>query len=338
MSTGIGNKSFVLVGKEGTIGTAATAAQSKLEIVELTLAQTTGVIEDGSLNNVVASRRSIVAVGGLTKVTMRVRCNFDGLGQLYKALLPTITGPTGTTPVILHTFKENVTQASFTLEISMGDAPTTAKVVRITGTYLTSLGWRGQASKGTAGMVEVSAEWLGQTMTPDVTAGMTDPGFPLSFPVHFIQAQTASGQLSDGTADAASALRVRNVEVQLSRPFDENRYFFGSGNPDVAVQNGWLDCMWRFTEEYNSKAILDASRLQTPVGVTNGLIVLFKDAVSLRTLKLQSKSAVLESASVPISGPGIVTQSVSWRAFYNTADTSCITVTTESADTSWVSA
>jgi hypothetical protein len=164
------------------------------------------------------------------------------------------------------------------------------------------------------GTVTLSAPANGSLVT--ATAVFSTLQAPSLLPVLYHQAITAD----DGTADAASSVRIRSFEVTLENPHAEDRFYLGSLNIDEPIRQDFLTARWRLTQEFTTKAQFDAARAFTQGSPQ----FLFRHATDLggtnfREFELRSNKANLVEFSAPIEGYGIILSTATWEAFYDDA-------------------
>lgn len=317
---GLGHKSYLQFGpKETTYGTFVTPTK-KLEVISFNVAPQVGVIQDPSLYDA-QSRRGIFQGALSYKGTVVLRLNYEGLEELFRGVF----GGAGYTSTVVsgsvrdHTFKESASLNSYSFECIIGDI-TAGTCFRLVGAKLTALTVRGTAGVGTDAMLQaefsVIAKDMQSNQTP--TAALS---FPAVFPVLYHQALT----IDDGTADAASSVRVRSFEVSLENPHAEDRFYLGSVNIDEPLRSDFLVARWRLTQEFKTRTQFDAARAFT----AGSPQLVFRHPTDLgggffREFELRSGSANLVEFSNPVEGFGIILSTATWEAWRDATDASAL--------------
>lgn len=321
---GIGMDSYLQLAKEATYGTAPAAATAKMELLSASINPIISVLEDPSMNNSIISRRAVLQGGQYVQGTFRVRANFVGMEELYRALLASYVFTGGSK---LHTFKEGTALFSYSFDFCVGNIPT-GKVNRIVGALVTGLRMAGTAGTGETGFITIDVDVVGVSIAPNTTP-MTAASFPSAQPIIFTLEQHA--QLQEGSGATTANMNVRSFEISAAIPYNTQRFILGSVNALRPVRNGFLDVTWTFEEEWTDYLLMDAVR--GAAAVTAPLKVQFKQAANFdgtlfRTLTLQSSSVVGSEFTVPVDGPDVIYQTASYRCAHNTTDVSALVITT----------
>ena len=265
-TTAPGHKSFLLIAKESTFGTAPGTATDKIDVESFEWDQNMSAIADPNMNSSGASPRSIVQ--GLQFVTgrFRVRVGFGGFEELFRFCLPNYSSAVADTTARDHTFKEptNTGLSSYTIDWSAGDVPS-GKVTRFLGTVCT--GWRftlvpGQSDTGVMILdIDFVAASVAENTTP--MAGSLTVTNLLAVPFHLLL-RTGSNLL-DGSGLSAGNIYIKSLALDVTYPHDAARGFLGSVAADTAIRNGPMNAMVDI--EYAFKIKVPEERLQTIVTV-----------------------------------------------------------------------
>src|SRR3990172_809097 len=157
MAISEGRKSYIQFGLEATWGTGV-AATNRLEVISMDLAPDQGTILDPSLNNSVG-RRGVFQGGRVIRGTILVRCNYQGMLKLMKALFgvtwtPTLVEAATSWDHIIHDQLAQLGVHSLTIELIEGDIDV-GKCQRLTGAVITALTLRIVAGQGQDAMMQV---------------------------------------------------------------------------------------------------------------------------------------------------------------------------------------
>jgi len=309
---GMGHKSYIQIGEESTFGTAVAATQ-RLEVISMDINPVIGVIPDPSLNNQ-QSRRALYQGGLLYRGKIVTRANYEGGGfhQLLKAAMGSLV-TTGAGP-FTHTFKEAASPPSDTIEMIEGDIPA-GQEQELVGSIVTGFTFRIGSGLGADAMGRFEFDFLakdkvsGQTPTAALTAPATEP-------VLFHQATT----IDEGSDDTAANIRVRSVELTLTNPYADDRFYQGSINIDQPIRNDFLIARWRFEQEFITKVLFDRAKAFT----TANLNLIYTQAAN--TLTFRSNKAQLVEYGNPIEDYGIIKATATWEAFYDATDASALVI------------
>jgi len=339
-TVGVGAKSSVTFAKETTFNTApTTGTPKKLELITAAITPRMSVIEDPSMSNAQASRRFVGQGGQYYEWSMKLRINYEGMEELWRMYLPTYTNAVTDTTARDHTFKEGVITPgavgnSYCIDFSFGDVPS-GTVNRLTAAYGTDLRITGQAGTGENAMLMVECKGLAKTLTSGVTpaTGMTGGSFPAAYGVIFHQAILTTNALKDGSANTTADIRLKSFDLSYTRPFDPNRFYFGSVSADYPVPSGPVDATWTFEEEWNDKTLLDNAKANTPTGLllTMQHPTVVGSTTAKREFELLANSITASDYSGEIPGFGVIIQRVSYRLWLNTGDSSLLVLRTRNA-------
>jgi len=311
---GRGHKSYLQFGVETTYGTAV-AATHKVEVISMKVDPIIGVIRDPSLYDAVA-RRALYQGGLMYKGNFVIRCNYSGLGVLWKAALGAVA-TTGVGPYV-HVFKESADLPSLTLQMIEGNIPAT-QYQRVDGAIITSMTIRGTAGQGDDGMVQVEFEVLAKNKLNVASAPTTITNFPALAPVLFHHATV----VDNGTGDTSSDIRVRSFEISHRSPFTEDRFYLGATNIDQPLREDFVACQWKITSEFQTIAQFNAAAAFT---VGDPELTFTTGATAI--LNIVSNSANLVEYSNPVENYGIILAQATWEAWYNSSDLTSLMLTT----------
>jgi len=165
---GLGHKAYVQFGgREATYGTFQVPTK-RLEILNWNVTPVIGSIMDGSMSGN-PSRRGIYQSGQLFRGTFSCRVNYEGLEELFRNAFGSyartvVSGNTGD-----HTFREGSTLSPMTLEVNLGDVPSSGRCFRLLGAKLTGLTIKGAAGSGNDGMLTVEFTVVARDYLSDQT-------------------------------------------------------------------------------------------------------------------------------------------------------------------------
>lgn len=306
---GLGHKSYLQIGKETTYGTFVPATGYIYELIREDLHLEQGIIQDPSLYNNRA-RRGIYQGGQLVRGTIVLRCNYEGLPEIFRGCFGGYTSAVVETGVIDHTFKLASTLPSYTLQVIKGDI-TTGTCWRVVGAKFVSCTIRGAAGQGTDAMLTVEIGVLAQSMSSGAAITGSLTALP-TFPVIFGDAVT----LDDGTTDSQANLGIKDFEAALEQPFTDDRFYFGSKNIAEPLPSDFVNATWRITEEFNSPTAF-TQLLAFTVGSP---LLKFQHpatigAASKREFEIRSDSAQLTDAPAAVDNFGPLRQVLNWQAF-----------------------
>jgi hypothetical protein len=323
MPPGQGHKSYLQWGpKEATYG-AFQAPTQKLELVSSGVEIDRGVIRDPSLYAQVA-RRGLYPGAYLYRGPLVLRLNYEGMLEIFRGAFGSYSNALVETGVRDHTFKSGSLLNSYSPEIIQGDIPTT-KCFRVLGAKLPSITIRGKAGSGDDAMVMMELNVLAKDKISDV-APTASLNFPAVLPVLYHSFGLGGAVVDDGTADAASSVRVREFEVKLEQPHtDFDRSYLGSQTIDEPLRSDFVTATWRLTQEFTTKTQFDAARNFTEGSPR----LVFQDstvigATSKREFELRSNRANLVNFSDPVEGYGVLISTATWEAFHDDTDVSAL--------------
>lgn len=180
---GLGHRSYIQIAKQSAYDTfvqpTADARGVKLEIINWRVEPVIGVIRDPSLYNAV-TRRAIYQGGRSVRGTFTVRCNYEGLEELYRSAMADYSqGLVGGSAdqVRDHVFALGSTLGMLSIECVWGDIPQ-GKCFRLTGCKMVGMTIRGTAGQGNDAMLTVEFTVLAKNMTSN--HDFTDPEVAVS--------------------------------------------------------------------------------------------------------------------------------------------------------------
>jgi hypothetical protein len=314
---GKGHLSYLQFAEESSYGTAV-ASTHKIEVINMDIGPFVGVVRDPSLYDGV-SRRGIFQGGTGFRGRFTTRMNYEGMGVLLKATLggtPTVSGSNPYT----HTFKEGSTPPSLTLQCIEGNVPA-GGYFRVDGAYITAMTLRGSAGQGEDSMVQAEFEVVAKSKVSVASAPASVANFPALEPLLFHQTTT----VDTGTNDSAADVRLRSFELSYRNSYDLERFYFGSTTVDQPIRNGFVECRWRITQEFQTKSQFD----NAVAFATERLDLVFTSGT--KSFRASSGSAVITEYANPIEGYGIIMANSTWEAYRNASDgTSLIIVNVNS--------
>lgn len=323
----VGHKSFALICKEATLGTAPAAATAKFELVNFEFSTNQSTAEDPSMSSAGYFPRAIEQ--GLQFVTgkFRVKVGFEGFEELWRMVLPSYSSSVVSGSVIDHTFKEGVTLSSYTIDISMGDVPT-SKVTRFLGCFLTGFRFSIAAASGESGLliadIEFAAASVANTVTPMTTIAVAN-----LVPIAYHRLLRTTGNLNDGTSVTESSIYLRSLSLAIRIPHETANGYLGSVWADQPFRNGVgsgkLDIEMRW--DANSLALMTALTANSPAALT----FFFQHPTTIgssskRELQLTMSSPCSADYGVAVQGAGMWIQKASYGLAYNTSDASALKV------------
>lgn len=321
---GLGHKSYLQTGpKETSYGTYVAPTQ-KLEMLPgWDLPLDPSVIPDPSLYGGV-SPRALFAGPTIYQGSMPFRLNYEGLLELFRGVLPLYSSALVETGVRDHTFKEGPTLNSYSPELILGDVPA-GKCFRVLGEKHPDLTIRGTAGTGDDAMLRAEFKMI----VKNVLSNQTPTGslvFPAVLPVIYHSDDAAAAVVDDGTADAASSVRVRSFEMAYEQPHTaEERVYLGSKTIDEPLRNALVKCTWKLTQEFNTLTQFEAAKNFTEGSPR----LLFQHPATIgvsskREFEIRSNKANLLGWSAPIESYGIILSTATWQAFNDPTDASAL--------------
>lgn len=326
-----GINSYLQLSRESVPGTPPATAEAKYELISENIVPVISTITDPSMSNVSISRRSISPGPQYVAGPVRVRCNYVGMENIYRAFLASHVMSGAGVPRT-HVHKEQAALSTYTVEVSKGNVPT-SKVNQIVQAYITSLKFSGQAATGDGGMVMVDFDVMGTLLTPNATP-LSGASLAAAHPVIYHQMVAAS--MRDGSTATTANQIIRSFEVSMTQPH-VSEPVMGSLTNRPPTRNGPFEVNWMFEEEWTDYLLLQQA--QSATNPTNGVRIEFKQAASLwdstnqRTLTLASSSVTPASYDDPIDGPGTILQKINYQAFYNATDLTALILTTINENT-----
>ncbi len=163
---GLGQLSYMQIGKESTFGTGVPATQ-RLELISSNVQPVIGTIPDPSLYSGV-SPRGLFQGGLYFRGTFVVRMNYDGLMELCRGVFGSYSSSTVGTGVLDHLFKEGATLPSYTMEVCEGGVGTSVtNVFKLTGAKFINVTFRVTAGQGVDAMVQAEFTVLAKDKVSD---------------------------------------------------------------------------------------------------------------------------------------------------------------------------
>jgi hypothetical protein len=326
VTPGLGFNSKLLISHETTYGTAPAAAEYAVELMSAEINPRLSVIEDPSLSGTQRSRRFIGQGGQYVEWSAKFRVGYEGILPLLRLMFPGYTGATVDT-IRDHTFKEGTgaTQLSWTLDFVWGNVPAST-CNRLVGAYCSSFRMSGTAGTGEGAMLMLELSGVAKSATPGTTP-MTGGTLQAAIGVIYHQQLRTTGNFKDGSGAAVDAIQLRSFELNVTSPFDSQRFLFGQLNAEAPVPNGFLDATFVFDEEWTLTSLMTAALANTPTA----LRLFFQHpttigTVSKRELQIDVNSPTAAEFSTAVPGFGVITQRGSFRAAYNTSDASLIVI------------
>jgi hypothetical protein len=314
-----GHKAFCQFIKESSTYGTWTAPDKALEVISIDAQPVLATIPDPSLNNR-PSLRALFQGGFLYRVKVSLRMNYEGLASVFEGCFGSAASSSAIeTGVYAHTFKEASLMPAYSFELQEGDPVGDTTITRYLGCKFTSMMIKGTAGTGADAFLHLDVEFIAKSVTVDqaVTGSLTAASV---YPIMYHHAITIDNGLS-----AAGTIRVRSFEVSLTNPLAEDRFYLGALNIDEPVRNDFLSVRWKFTEEFQSRALLTAATAFTvasPQLVFRGPALI--GATKYHEFELRSNKAQWSAYSNPVSGYGIVTAQHEAQAFYDTGDATAL--------------
>lgn len=303
-----GHKTYMQIGaKETTFGTfnapSGTYAK-KLEVVSWNLSPQLTTIRDRSLWAQL-SRRAMYQGPVSYKGTITVRCNYEGLKEIFRGVFGTYAA-TAVDTTKDDAFTEGLTLNSYSIEIAYGDLPS-GKILRVVGAKFIGLTIKGNAGTGDDGMLTVDLQVIARDIDTNAGAGYTATGglsFPTPYPVMFHQAVV----VDDGTSDSASNIRMTAFEASIEQPHIEDRYYLSSLLMDEPIRSDFVVGKMKFTQEFNSMSQWLAARnfttgsprlvFQHPTALTTVTTTLVNNTLGQNTITRGSGSFITDGVKV----------------------------------------
>jgi hypothetical protein len=318
---GRGHVSYLQFGRETVAGTPV-AATRRIPFISNVVTPDIGFIESDLLDNSV-SRSNFYQGGQGFPFTIEGETWYEGLLLLIDGLMGTATfganggTTTGTNPYV-HTFIERALLNSYTFELIDGDIETT-KCQRLAGAKLIGITVRCVAGRGNDAICKFTIEGFATGYATNITP-TTSLTSVAALPVLYHEATT----VDDGTADAASLIRMRSFELALTNEVDKERFYMSAINPDEPIRNNFLDVTFRAVKELQSKTLLDAA-----LAFTSGSPKLVFGSAASKRITFDIGSAKIRSYTHPVNGYGIILQNVEWRAFKDPTNLSALKIIVE---------
>ena len=300
MAIGQGFKSYIQFGLESTYGTAV-AATDRLEIISMDVGPDQSVILDPSLNNSVG-RRGLFQGALVYRGTIVMRCNYQGLLKLWKAMwgvtwTPTLVEAATSWDHIVHDALAQLAVRSLTIEMIEGDI-LTGKAQRLVGAIIQALTVRGTAGTGQDAMVTAELEIIAKDKTTNFT-----PTASLSAPTVLPVLMQHLTLVDDGVQ--TSGVNLRSFELRYEAPVDDARIYAGSINPAEPIRNDFVKATYRFSQDLQTDDVLEA--LQAFTNATPQ--IRFRGnalGANFYELEFKSEKAQVIRASHPVAGYGRV--------------------------------
>lgn len=317
---GQGHLAYLQFGKESAYGGGATPT-SKVELINWDVPADIGLIRDPSLWNNPARRK--VYPGPLAfRGTFTVRCGFDGVLEILRGCMGSYSASTVETGVRDHVFKQISLLPSYEMQVSLGDI-TAGTVFRLRGAKFIGATFAVTAGDGEDGLLTLEVTVHAKECTP----GQTPTG-AAAFPA-FVDAVLYHQAITvdDGTADAASSIRVRSLRVALDQPHNERRDYMGARTPDEPLRSGHLVPTWTLEQEF-----ITLTKHNAVVGATEGSPrFVFQHPTTIgvsskREFEIRSGSAVLSGYKNPIEDYDVVMEEATWEAYHDATDASALYV------------
>lgn len=305
---GRGHRSYLQFGREATYGTAV-AATHRVPILRSSVVPQIGVHRSGLLQRgtVTAARNRSDQYQGpiFYRSTIELELWYEGLLLILDGIMGTSTFganggvTTGANPYAHNWAANREFLNSYTMELIEGNIPSSA-CQRLVGAKMDAAIIRGSVSDVVCRLtLEVMSKFYQTNQTP--TGGLNAV---TALPVLFHEAST----VDDGTADAAADVRMKNFEVTLRNHLTE-RHYVGSVNTDEPHANDFVEAMFRFKKEFQTRTMLDAVNAFT--AGTPSLV--FGSTASKRfTIQTGGGDAQITEYNHPIEGAGIIEQDVTW--------------------------
>jgi hypothetical protein len=308
------HKSYLQLGLATTWDTPV-AATIKLPLLEEDIELDADVIEEDVMwgND---NLRSLQQGSRFAKGSFTVLMNLDDCLEIMRGSVGAYANSLVETGVRDHFFRSGGALKFYSLEVVKGDVPA-GKCWRVPTAKFVNIKIEGSNAPGIAGIVKARVTIIGS----DIDDNFTPTGaltFPSNLPVKF----DLNTVMDDGTADAASSIRVRNWSLELDQPHTDRDRVYGSLKIDEPARKSRLSAVWTFTQEFQTKTQMDAllactsgsPRIQYQHPTTIG-------STSKREFELRSGEAKLLSVSPPQPGPGVVICTSTWKASYDATDT-----------------
>jgi len=352
---GLGVNSLVLMKHEATYGTAATsAAEYASEIVSAEITPRLSTIVDPSLSNTQRSSRFIGQGGQYYEWSVKVRAGYNGMLPWIRMMFPCYASTVNEATARTHTFKEiapagtigmpaagyGQVQWGWTIDILWGNVSLagTGKPTRLIGALATGLRFTAQAGTGENAMLMCEISGVCKSVTPALPSGaLTSVSLPAALGVlYHQQLRATAGQFGIGTGTAQDEIQMKSMEVNITQPFDLQRFLFGQVNAESPVPNGIMDCTFNMELEYKNET--EFVSMLAGGGAT--IKYLFQNPVIIAgatTLKPEFEiHALVPTAaeySTAVPGYGVITQRLSHKAAWSTTDSSAVVVRVQNVET-----
>jgi len=330
---GLGLKAYWQFGREATWATAPTINR-RLGLEAASIGPSVGIAEDPNMPAAAGAGSSqawtdaeIYAVGEKAEGTIGGVLDYEGQLQLLDMIYGTDTygsyGATvsGTNPYT-HVFTDREFLNSVTSELVEGNIPA-GKCVQILGQKLRSLVLSGNAAMGAAGMVRWKAEVVGQKALSNAT-----PTGALSqvarIPVLFGHCTT----MTDGSADAASLVKVTGFELTLRPAVADGRLYLGTGNfIDEPLRAGKVKCQLRLKRMFTSRSLFDLYKANTSAA----LQIVFADGNGRSITIDLARAKLVEQPKHDINADGFMEEDALWQATWSTFASKITVINTQAS-------
>lgn len=311
MAIGQGYKSYIQFGLESVWGTPV-AATNRLEVISMDVNPDMGLIMDPSLNNSVG-RRGLFQGGIVYRGTILIRCNFQGLSRIIKALM----GVAGTSTVVegavswdqvFHDAQAQLTVQSLTVEMIEGDIET-GKCQRLAGAIINGMTVRGVAGQGQDAMLQLELEIIAKDKVVNFT-----PTGALSAPTVNPVLTKYGLTVDDGVT--TSGLIMRSFELAYRAPHSDDRFYLGAPNPAEFIRSDFVGATWRFTQDLQTDdalAALQAFTAASPQLIFRGAAL----GANFYEFEIRSDAAQVARAAHVVAGYGVVRLESTVEAYHH---------------------
>lgn len=320
---GIGYQGYVQMGLESTYGQEVNATR-RLSIISCSIKPPIAHIRDTSMPGT-RSIKNRSRTRPAVEFSFRQRLDYTGFLMLIDAIMGTSTYgsvggvTTGANPYA-HVWTMLSLFNSYTLEFIEGSPSASSAITNLLGAKFNTLTLSAERGSGEKGMV--IAEWSGFAQTLDEAATATGAlSAPTYNPVLFKELAT----VDVGHGDSAANVRLRAFSLTIDNMLAKDREYGGSaGLIDEPIADGFASVKWSFTNEYHTQTALAMAN-----AMTSGSPKLVFGSTTSKRVTLESGNAFITDYGHPVSGPGIMEQTMEYEADYSSGDASALKITVE---------
>lgn len=318
---GKGHGSWLQIGNQSAWGTPVAATGFRFPIRRFSPKKGDTLFPDESLWGQ-PFIRTIFEGGKFFEWELEMDANYLGFLKFWNLIhgtdsspaTPTVTGPDGN-GLYTHVFKQGKAGVAFaTLEVLEGGVAGVTTALQVEGAVATKLALTGKAGTSAESLLRITLSGIARNMTDLVSPAALS--LVSQKPIYFHHAAT----ITDGSADSAADVVLREWALEIAREIVPNRFAFGTSQFLLApVLGAPPETVMTFTKEWQTKSF----RTRQWAGTTAAVLMKLEEpaltgAAGHRSWQFSFPTAqMVEPHQADVDRFDILEETAKWRALYD---------------------